>query len=235
MTHGMSLKRVLLQTVVGTLVLAALVGIYVFLFGDFGETEAKILGTTLTISAFSLTSLACAAAHEQRRHPLLSIPGLGLAVVWLLLYIPAIWAEWFDTEAVGKTMAIVGLFSFSLAQACLLSLATLQRHVAWVFYAAVTAILLLATIISGIIVFDPHDEEWIMRTVGVVAILDGCFSLCVPILHKLGGQHTVSQTAVVYQQIELVCPRCGDRGTSAVGEIACRKCSLTIRVQVGEG
>ena len=68
MTHDMSLKRVLLQTVVGTLVLAALVGIYVFLFGDFGETEAKILGTTLTISAFSLTSLACAAAHEQRRY-----------------------------------------------------------------------------------------------------------------------------------------------------------------------
>ena len=181
--------------------LAALVGIYVFLFGDFGEMEAKILGTTLTISAFSLTSLACAAAHEQRRYPLLSILGLGVAIVGLLLYVPAIWAEWFDTEAVGKTMAIVGLFSFSFAQCCLLSLATLQRHVAWLFYAAVTAILLLATIISGIIVFDPNDEEWLMRTVGVVAILDGCFSLCVPILHRLGSRQTVRQTAVAYQQI----------------------------------
>ena len=155
-----------------------------------------------------------------------------MAVVGLLLYVPAIWAEWFDTEAVGKTMAIVGLFSFSFAQCCLLSLATLQRQVAWLFYAAVTAILLLAAIISGIIVFDPHDEEWLMRTVGVVAILDGCFSLCVPILHRLGSRQTVRQTAIAYQQIELVCPRCGKRGTYSVGEIVCRKCSLTIRVQV---
>ncbi len=43
-----SLKRLLLHTVLGALVLAAVV--YVLLFGTFGKTEERILLTTLSIS-----------------------------------------------------------------------------------------------------------------------------------------------------------------------------------------
>ena len=76
MTNGTSLKRTSLRAIIATLVVTALVGIYVFLFGTFGETEAKILGTTLTICYFCTTSLACSAAFEKKRHPALSLPGL---------------------------------------------------------------------------------------------------------------------------------------------------------------
>lgn len=235
MSSGMSMKRIFLWTIIATLVLTALVGIFVFLFGRFGKTEAKILGTTLTICYFSITSLACSAAFEKRRYPLLFVPGLVLGIAGFLLFIPGIWAEWFEIEAVAKLMAIVGVLSFSFAQACLLSLATLERRLAWVFYVAVTFILTLAAIVSGMIVFEPHHEEWIVRVLGVVAILDGCFSLCVPILHRLGGKQVTEKAMEAYSQIELVCPRCGERGSYPLGDITCPKCSLGIRVQLGEG
>lgn len=232
MSSGTSMKRVFLQAIIATLVLTALVGIYVFLFGTFGRTEAKILGTTLTICYFSITSLACSAAFEKKRYPLLFIPGLALGIAGFLLFIPGIWAEWFEIKAVAKAMGIVGVLTFSFAQACLLSLVTLPRGLAWVFYAAVTCVLALAAIISAMIAFEPHDEQWIVRVLGVVAILDACFSLCVPILHRLGGREaTVTE---VYSQIELVCPRCGERGRYPLGEIQCPKCSLRIQVLVGE-
>jgi hypothetical protein len=109
-------------------------------------------------------------------------------------------------------MGVIGVPSFSLAQACLLSLVTLQRRHAWVFHAAVALILALAAIISGIIIFEPHDEEFTVRVVGVVAILDGCFSLCVPVLHRLGGKPVTEKSPQTYSQVELVCPRCGERG-----------------------
>ena len=234
MTSGTSLKRAFLQAIIATLVLTALVGIYVFLFGTFGKTEAKILGTTLTICYFSTTSLACSAAFEKNRHPALSLPGLALGVLGLVFFIPSIWAEWYDTEAVGKAMGIIGVLSFSLAQACLLSLVPLQRRHAWVFYAAVALILALAAIISGILIFEPHGGDWIVRVVGVVAILDGCFSLCVPILHRLGGREATEQTTQIYDRIELVCPRCGERSTYATGTINCRQCSLRFRVEIGD-
>ena len=81
----------------------------------------------------------------------------------LVFFIPSIWAEWFEVEAVGKAMGVIGVLSFSFAQACLLSLAPLQRRHAWVFYAAVALILALAAIISGIIIFEPHDEDLIVQ------------------------------------------------------------------------
>jgi hypothetical protein len=232
MSSGTSMKRGFLQAIIATLILAAVVGIYVFLFGSFGKTEAKILGTTLTICYFSITSLACSAAFEKKRHPLLFIPGLALGIAGFLLYVPSIWAEGFEVKAIGKAMAIVGVLSFSFAQACLLSLAPLQRRQVWVFFVAVASILALAAIISGVIIREPHDEQWLVRIIGVVAILDGCLSLCVPILHRLGSKQ-MAEKADEYNEIELVCPRCGQRGSYPLGNIKCPKCSLGIQVQIG--
>ncbi|MHB8866121.1 MAG: DinB/UmuC family translesion DNA polymerase [Pirellulaceae bacterium] len=119
-----------------------------------------------------------------------------------------------------------------LTEACLLSLAPLQRRHAWIFHAGVTLILALAAIISGIITFEPHDKDLTVRVVGVVAILDGCFTLCVPILHRLGGKQITEKTPQVYSQIEQVCPRCGERGIYATGKIKCPECSLSFRVEI---
>jgi hypothetical protein len=225
-----SIKRILLYMVVGGLVLAALAGIYVLLFGTFGKTEEKILLTTLGSSYFSVTSLACAAAYEKRRHGLLSIPGLALSIAGFALFLPSIWAEWLDSDAISKITIILAVFSFSFAQACLLSLVKLERRVVWVYYAAVVAILALAAIISAMIVYD--QGGWMLRFAGAVGILDGCLSLCIPVLHRLGGTLAVPTTVETYQRIELVCPRCGQRGSYPIGSISCRRCSLAIEIRI---
>jgi hypothetical protein len=226
-----SIKRVLLYMVVGGLVLAALAGIFVLIVGTFGETEAKILLTTLSISYFGVTSLACAAAYEKKRNGLLSIPGIALSIAGFALFLSIVWAEWWRYESVFKTMAILALLSFSFAQACLLSLVTLERRVAWVYYAAVGAILVLAAIISEMILYEPQGD-WMVRLAGAVGILDGCLSLCVPVLHRLGGNPAVPTTAETYRQIELVCPRCGQAGKYSIGSIRCRRCSLAIDIHI---
>jgi len=225
-----SIRRFLLYMVVGGLVLAALAGIYVLLFGTFGKTEQKILLTTLGISYFSVTSLACAAAYEKRRHGLLSIPGLALSIAGFALFLPSVWAEWLDSNPIAKITIILAVFSFSFAQACLLSLVTLERRAVWVYYAAVGAILALAAIISAMIVYD--QGGWMLRFAGAVGILDGCLSLCIPVLHRLGGTLAVPTTAEAYRQIELVCPRCGQRDRYPIGSINCHRCSLAIDIRI---
>ena len=57
-----SLKLAFLRAVIVALVASAVGGIYTCLVGEFGEIEAKMLLTTLSVSYFSVTSLACAAA-----------------------------------------------------------------------------------------------------------------------------------------------------------------------------
>ena len=230
MENRPSIKRFLLYMVVGGLVLAALIGIYVLLFGTFGPTEERILLTTLGISYFSVTSLACAAVYEKKRQGLLALPGLALSVIGLALFLPGMWADWLEIDAYGKTTAIIAIFSFSFAHACLLSFVTLQRHLAWVYYAAVGSILTLAAIVTAMILFDKGD--WLLRLAGAVGILDGCLSLCIPILHRLGGNVSVPTTIGSYERIELICPRCGQRGVYSVGSIKCCSCSLVIDIHI---
>lgn len=231
MAGKLSLKQVFLRTLIVALVGSALVGIYAFLFGDFGETEAKILLTTLTISYFSVISLTCAAAFETKKGGVLGPVGLVVAALGFLAYVPGIWVQWFENEAYGKSMIILGIFAFSLAQTCLLALVPLQKPLRWGLYATGSIIFALALLISGMLVFE-FEEEWLFRLAGVLGILDGCGTVLVPVLYKLTGKQVEETPGGSLDQIELLCPRCGHRGTYSIGTITCEECSLELRVEI---
>jgi hypothetical protein len=232
MNENWSLKKRLLQTLIAALVTSALVGSYAFMFGDFGETEAKILLTTLSISYFSVTSLACAAVVERRKGGLfgaaLGTTGIAVSAVGFLLFVPGIWAELWDSDALAKTMIILAIFAFSIAQICLLILVPLKRSVLWVFYATAAVILGLATFASGMIIVDAGDE-WVIRIAGVLGILDGCGSVVIPVLYKLGDRDGADRLA---DCIELICPRCGRQDVYRIGAIQCSKCRLEISIRI---
>jgi len=228
-----SLKRAFLRTLVVALVGSALFGIYAFLFGDFGETEVKILLTTLSISYFSVTSLSCSVAMEKGKGSMLAPVGLAVGILGFLVFVPGIWAEWWDSEAFGKSMAILAIFAFSFAQVCLLALVPLQPSIRWAFWATAAAIFVLATFISGMIVFEA-DNEWFFRIAGVLGILDGCGSLLIPLLYKLSSKPSLEiGGGRSFDHIELACPRCGHRDKYPVGIIQCVECSLEISVEIG--
>jgi hypothetical protein len=234
MTARWSLKRCLLHSLIAALVLSAVFGIYVFLFGSFGETEVRILLSTLDVSYYSLMSLACAVAWEKRRTRVLSLPGLTTCMLGFVFLLLCIWVEFHQPEDfVWKTAAILGIFSFSFAQASVLTLARLKPRLAWVSWTAVVSIFSLAIVISTMIVWE-IDDEWWFRAIGVLAIVDSCASLSIPLLYKLGGSAAPEVTGQPYPRIELICPRCGHQGEYSVGRIECTECSLRIRVEVSE-
>ncbi len=83
-----SLKQIFLRTLIVALVASALVGIYAFLFGQFGPYEVKILVTALSISYFSITSLACGTAFEKKNGAVLPALGLGISLLGFLTFMP---------------------------------------------------------------------------------------------------------------------------------------------------
>jgi len=199
--------------------------IYVFCL-ELGETEAKILDTTLTISAFSLTSLPVRLAHEQRRLRCF-LSSLGLAVVGLLLYIRPFWAEWFDTEAVGKTMAIVGLFSFSSSQRVCFA-GTPCSGTSRGLYRAVAAFCCWRR--------SSRSLSSIRMTLSgscgpsCVAIWMAVFRCVVPILHKLGASKRSARPPSSINNLAGVPALWGTR--DLLVEKSLPQMSLTIRVQV---
>jgi len=237
MSGRLSATKALLGSLIVALSLSALIGIYLFVAGDFGEMEIRTLITTLSLSFFSITSLGCTVVLERRRVFGLAVPGLVLSGVGLVWSLVMIWADW-DTEFAGKTMVVLVLLAVSFAQSCLLALAPLRGRLRWVFFATVACIFTLAAVLSSMLIFE-LDDEFLMRLVGVLGILDTAGTLSVPILFRLGGRAPTEPRrppppGEQAWQIDLACPRCGHRGIHPVGAIQCPECALMIHVSVEE-
>ena len=70
----MNIKKLFLYLLIASVAVSSLVGIFVILFGNFGEFEVKVLLTTLTIMVTSILRLACGALLESNRRPLCRWP-----------------------------------------------------------------------------------------------------------------------------------------------------------------
>jgi len=96
----------------------------------------------------------------------------------------------------------------------------------------------LAALLSTMLIFE-LDDEFFMRLVGVLGILDTAGTLSVPILFRLGGKAPTearrpAQPGEQDWRIDLACPRCGHREVHPVGTIQCPECSLVIHVSVDD-
>jgi len=235
-TTGATLRRTFLWSLIGSLILAAGMGIYAFLLGRWGETEVRILLTTLSISFCSMTALASAAAFARGREFVLSyglaVAGVIVSAVTFLLFMGAIWFGDDFNEPYAKTMVIAGILSFSLGQSCLLGLASLPGHLRWVYWFTVIAITALAVLSGGLIVFE-IDNEALFRVLGILGILDGCGTLTIPILARLyratNDEVTVDDARY---EISFACPQCGGQTTQPLGDVSCGSCGMNLRVTI---
>ena len=159
---------------------AALVGIIALLGGDFGETQGKILLTTVLFGAFSITAL-CHLAIADRAMRIVGVSGLLASGVALVTGLVLVWRDW-DAQDGGldwlKIFAAAGILAVSFAHANLLLLLAGRRRAAirWGLAAtlvaiAVVAVMLIIPVVSdGEIPGQEGDLYW--RVFGVIAILD---------------------------------------------------------------
>ena len=192
--HRVSLKKVFLYSLIVSVCLSALFGIIAILSGDFGDTEIKILLTSLTISAASLGGLCCGAAYEARRVPYFATAGVLLIGMTALMILFGLWTE-LDWDLYWRMVGMMSTFSGAFAHLCLLHMARLKSSYQYVTWAAYTVDFLMCGIVSYMIWsdFNLFNEEIIFRLLGVDAILIGVVSILIPILHRLSrGEVEVS-------------------------------------------
>jgi len=178
-----TLKKLFLYSLIVSVCASAFLGIIAILSGDFGDLQAKVLLTSVTISGASLGGLRCGAAFEAHRVRHFASAGILLVAVATVLILAGMWGEvsWDDF---WKMTATVAIFAAGFAQLCLLQLARLSRRFQWTLPAAYVLIFALGAIISAMIWGD-IDEEPMFRIMGVNAILVGAVSLLIPIFHRL--------------------------------------------------
>lgn len=180
-----SIKRVFFVSLISSLSLSALVAIFVFLVGDFGETEVRLLLTTLTIGGYSLTGLCSSVLYDKRKYATFALLGILVAVIGFLVTVGAIW-EIVDLKDLWKGVLIFITLSFSIAHSSLLLPAQSENRL---INSLLSVTIIFIGVVAGMFVnlivgeFDDFSGFY-FRLLGVFAVLDVLGTIVVPVLRR---------------------------------------------------
>lgn len=228
------MKKILLGLFVFSLAVCALIGIFTFLFASFNHFSTSVLMTTLTIAYFSAVAACCFAARDANRVPRIALAGIIASAVGFLVVLVVIWTDWYEHENWLRTTFIAIVVSFTLGHVCALSLARLSGRAEKVFRVTAGIVLATGAYLTIMIIFNFFDAELSFRILGVLAILDGCGSIAVPVLARMQKSSAPEQESSEYTEIKITCPRCGSEAGYPIGKITCTSCSLKLEVYVRE-
>lgn len=185
-------KRLLLVGALASLSVTAALAILILLFGDFGDTEARILGTTVAISVASLLALPGAILLERRTSVLVGWASVSLAVTSFAWAQVVIWGG--DSVTAGKLLGTLVVWAVASTQ--IAALQTRRRHddpraVGAAAAGATALALLLASLVSFAIWAELEDSPF-FRIIAALTVLDVFLVVMQPILRRLqpGGAAT---------------------------------------------
>jgi ribosomal protein S27AE len=219
---GRRIRRVGLTIFFASIAVNAALGIYAVLSPDFGDTQGKILGTSLCATGAILIALACEPAWERGLLGPVPYAGALLGALGFGLAIGAIWAEPAD-DTYGK---ITGS-TFTVAAACivasLLALARLAPRHGWVFALTLALLAVGTTMLAVSFWLGDDPSEVYLRGMGVVLIALAAFVVSVPVLHWIDRGALAAAEAT--SDAVRFCPHCGSRlaGESGVA-LTCGRC-----------
>lgn len=230
----MSPKKVALWFLIVSVSLSALLGIVAIIKGDFGDFEARVILTTVTISAASICALAAGAFWESRTARILPGIAVALAILAAALIIIGIWGK-ISATPYWKFSVSVGVLAIACAQACLVSLARLASRFAWTRTVTLLAIFALAAL-AIFALYGEVRQEGYYKIMGATAILAAALTIMMPIFHRLsrGDLSTAKASASDDQHLfpTVLCPRCGMTQPNSYTQITCSSCGCRFVVTI---
>lgn len=170
---------------IASLAAGGLLAAGILLFGRFGETEEKIVGTTLLLGLFSFLGLASSLRMRQRGHVWLGIVGVTAAAAAFLLSVIGMWAE-IDAAGFGKAAASAMLAAGASGLASLLMVVRPAAPlVTWTFRVTLGLLVVAAVMAELLILWAPDlsEGDLFLRILGAAAILAALGGILTPILN----------------------------------------------------
>jgi MFS family permease len=191
-------RRRLLIAALASLSATAALAIGILLFGEFGDTQLRVLATTFSISLYSLLTLPGALLYERRDARPLALATIAAAALAFALALALIWGG-DDNETLWRLAGTVSAAGLGLAQVAAM---TSRRRgndapaVRRVFVAA-TAVITVVVAMAVLAIWTEPDDEWYFRALAALGVLDVFLVILQPLLRRLGGRDDAAVTAVL--------------------------------------
>lgn len=226
-TVGSRVRRWTLTTFFASIAVNAALGIYAVLTPDFGETQSKILATSMFVTGAILVGLACEPAWEQKLLGPVPLAGALLGAGGFALSIAGMWAE-IDSEVYGKVLGTTFVAAAACTAASLLALAQLAHGHRWVFATTLGLLAVGAAMLAILLWLGDDPSETYVRAMAAVLIVLAAFAVTVPVLHWVDRG---ALAAAVPADAVRYCPHCGKRMTGEIGvDLACSACGAAFTV-----
>lgn len=200
------IRRAAVVVLIASFSVTALVGCVVLLTSGFGETQGRVILTTLLIGVFSSVSL-CHLAVVSRPVRAVGFAGLAVSAVALVLGLVLIWVPWGagSWELLGQAFrwfGTAGIVALTLAQVnLLLLLAGRRRHVivrvglpVTIVAASVVALMLVLPVVTEGAIPGSGASDLYWRLFGVIGIVDALGVVALPVLARLLRSGTPGET-----------------------------------------
>jgi hypothetical protein len=198
-----SIRKLFLYSLILSVVLTALLGIFLILSGRSDWLEVRVLLTALTVSALSICGLACGAYLERNSVRLVPLIGIVFALTAGLLLIIGIWSEPHSDTFWKLTLTLTTL-AVAFAHISLLSLARLARRFGWLVILNYFFVFGVAALLIYIILGEPRGNDDIYRVISAMAIGMAAVTVLTPIFHRLSRDEVAlanSDVAAIDEEI----------------------------------
>lgn len=179
-------KRAILLGIAGLLSVSALLAVGILLFGHFGPTEGRILGTTGLLAAYGLLALPAAILLEQGRHAALATGAAALSGTGALLALVSLWWSSEPPVGLGKAVGTVTVFAVGATQTAALSARRPRQDATAVRRLFELSIVLAAivTVMFAVLIWSEPNWGVYGRLLGALIVIDVLVVTLQPILAR---------------------------------------------------
>lgn len=199
-------KRLMLLAVAAVLSVAAALAIGILLFGNFGPTEQRILGTTFALGGYGILALPAAILRDQRRLKGLAAVVVVLAVVTAGVAVTSIWWGHEPPVGLGKSVGTGTAWLVVTAQVAALAARRTTRDSRAVRRLYVVSSV-VAVVIAGmftVLIWAQFEGGGFARIFGALIVLDVLLVALQPILSRARPAEIVHRLRVVVASGETV-------------------------------
>lgn len=176
-------RRIVFAAIAVSLCATAALAIGILLFGDFGETEGRILGTTMLLAGYGLVALPAGFLLDQSRRQPLAATLLVLAGTGLVLALVGVWSST-GSSTFGKLVLTVTAFALAAAQTSALAARRREDDPALVgaLFAVSSGLAIALAIMAAAAAWAEVGDPVYFRILGALAVLDVLLVVLQPVL-----------------------------------------------------
>jgi hypothetical protein len=180
----MTRRRILLLAVAALLTASALLAIAILLAGRFGDTERKIIATTMLLAGYGVLSLPAVVLLDQRRARLLAAGAVTVTGAAAVLALVSVWGNSGDT--VGRSLGTATVFALAAAQAAALKARRkpLDPLAVRLLFAISCGTAALAASFASVLIWTQPDASIYPRLLGALVVLDLLLVALQPVLAR---------------------------------------------------